>query len=197
MSNGTYQTEGIVLNSLDQGEADKLITVYTKEFGMMRLFARGTRRPSSKLNKFLNIFSYARFGFVSGKDSWHLIDAEDLEYFDEVFKNREKLFILGKALRFIERLHHGEGRDEDVFCLIKNTMDFLKAAPPELFPEFELIFYAKALALLGYLDPSSLGENLENLIGDNSFADKLLILDEEEKKTIDKAVREGIASSQL
>ena len=135
--NGLYQTEGIILNSMDQGEADKVLTVFTKEFGMLRLFARGTRRASSKLNKFLNLFSHIRLGFVSGKDSWHLIDVEDLESFDMILKPE-----FGRVSNFIERLCPGEGREVGMWEAFWN---FVKSGD-------EISFYAEALSALGYLD---------------------------------------------
>lgn len=143
MANGLYQTEGIILNSADQGEADKVLTVYTKEFGMMRLFARGTRRSSSKLNKFLNLFTYGKFGFVSGRDSWHLIDAEDLEHLDRIFEPE-----FGRVSNFIKRFCHGEGREPKLWEAIR---DFTKFGD-------ELLFYANALAILGYLDEKEIQE---------------------------------------
>ena len=137
MANGLYQAEGIILNSLDQGEADKVLTVFTKEFGMMRLFARGTRRVTSKLNKFLNLFSYGRFGFVSGKDSWHLVDAEDLMHLEGIFKPE-----FGRISNFIERFCPGEGQEPGMW---KAFWDFIKSGD-------EVLFYAEALCALGYLD---------------------------------------------
>ena len=197
MANGLYQTEGIILNSLDQGEADKVITVYTREFGMLRLFARGTRRSSSKLNKFLNIYSYGRFGFVSGKDSWHLIDAEDIRHFDSVLGNRERLESFGRVARFIERFHHGEMKDPEIFGLIENAIHYLRDIPGEILPEFELVFLSKALAIFGYLDEEAFDAKLLDLVSDNSFEDKIMILDDAEKAVLEGAVSEAIARSQL
>ena len=144
MANGLYKTEGIILNRLDSGEADKVLTVFTKDFGLLRLFGRGTRRVSSKLNKFLNLFSYGRFGFVSGKETWHLIDAEDLEHFDE-----DKLEALGRASSFIERFCRGEGREDGLW---EALLSFIKSGD-------ELLFYARGLAALGYLDEKEIAEN--------------------------------------
>ncbi|OGF95635.1 DNA repair protein RecO [Candidatus Giovannonibacteria bacterium RIFCSPLOWO2_12_43_8] len=152
MSNGLYQTEGIILNSQDQGEADKVLTIYTKEFGMMRLFARGTRRSSSKLNKFLNLFTYGKFGFVSGRDSWHLIDAEDLHHFD----GEEKIISLGRVSNFLQRFCRGEGKDRELW----NAFIFFIESGDEL------LFYANALSALGYLDEAEIrNDSRENLAG--------------------------------
>ncbi len=144
MANGLYQTEGIILNRMEVGEADRILTVFTKEFGMLRLFARGVRRVSSKLNKFLNLFSYGRFGFVSGKDTWHLVDAEDLGRFED-----GKLETLGHAANFLERFCRGEGRE---YGLWEALLTFIK-------DEDELLFYARSLVALGYLEKAEISTN--------------------------------------
>jgi len=148
MANGLYQTEGIVLNRMEVGEADRILTVFTKEFGMLRLFARGVRRVSSKLNKFLNLFSYGRFGFVSGKDTWHLVDAEDIGRFED-----NKLEALTRAANFLERFCRGEGKEPGLW---EALLDFIEN-------EDELLFYAKSLALLGYLDEKEIQSDRKDL----------------------------------
>ena len=132
------------MNRLDVGEADRILTVFTKDFGLLRLFGRGTRRVSSKLNKFLNLFSYGRFSFVSGKETWHLIDAEDLERFGE-----DKFETLGRASNFIGRFCRGEGQEEKLW---EALLIFIKSGD-------ELLFYARGLAALGYLDEKEIAKN--------------------------------------
>jgi len=137
-----------VLNRMEVGEADRILTVFTKEFGMLRLFARGVRRVSSKLNKFLNLFSYGRFGFVSGKDTWHLVDAEDIGRFED-----NKLEALTRAANFLERFCRGEGKEPGLW---EALLDFIEN-------EDELLFYAKSLALLGYLDEKEIQSDRKDL----------------------------------
>ncbi|MDP3784633.1 MAG: DNA repair protein RecO [bacterium] len=168
MANGLYQTEGIILNRMDAGEADRILTVFTKEFGMLRLFARGVRKIRSKLNGFLNIFSYARFGFVSGRETWHLIDAEDLEYFDGISSDGEKIKVFGRVSNFLERFNRGEGKDEVLWLEFLSFLKFLDGASGEELEEKELLFYARALATLGYLDEKNISEksNLKKLVSE-------------------------------
>ena len=137
-----------MLNRMEVGEADRILTVFTKEFGMLRLFARGVRRVSSKLNKFLNLFSYGRFGFVSGKDTWHLVDAEDIGRFED-----NKLEALTRAANFLERFCRGEGKEPGLW---EALLDFIEN-------EDELLFYAKSLALLGYLDEKEIQSDRKDL----------------------------------
>ena len=136
------------MNRMDAGEADRILTVFTKEFGMLRLFTRGGRRRTAQLNKFLNLFAHGRFGFVSGKDTWHLVDAEDIGRFED-----GKLETLGHAANFLERFCRGEGKDTGLW---EALLDFIEN-------EDELLFYAKSLALLGYLDENEIQSDRKDL----------------------------------
>lgn len=166
MANGLYQTRGIVLNSADQGEVDKVLTIFTQEFGMMRFLARGTRKPASKLNKFLNIFSYGRFGFVSGRGIWHLVDGEDFKLPNFV-NSEEEIYKMGRVSNFIQRFCHGEEKNNKLWA---SLLSFTESRD-------ELIFQARALSALGYLD--------ENEIENSS------------RENLADIIYEGIASSQL
>ena len=143
---------------------------------MLRLFARGVRRIRSKLNSFLNLFSHARFGFVSGRETWHLIDAEDLEHFDGISSDGEKIKVFGRVSNFLERFNRGEGKDEVLWRELVSFLKFLNGVSSEEFEEKELLFYARAMSALGYLDE-------KDILGD--------------RKDLAKLVREAIARSQL
>ena len=44
-----YQTQGIILKQTKLGEFDKIVTIYTPEFGKVKAVAKGACRPRSKL----------------------------------------------------------------------------------------------------------------------------------------------------
>ena len=45
----SYQTQGIILKQTKLGEFDKIVTIYSPEFGKLRAVAKGACRPKSKL----------------------------------------------------------------------------------------------------------------------------------------------------
>jgi len=45
----SYQTQAIVIKQMKVGEFDKLLTIYTPEFGKLKALAKGACRPTSKL----------------------------------------------------------------------------------------------------------------------------------------------------
>lgn len=205
MANGLYKTEGFILASREAGEAEKIISVFTKEFGLLRLFARGVRRPQSKLKPYLNIFTHGRFGFVSGKDRWHLVDAEDVLHFGGVFQDREKLELLGRAMNFVERFHKGEVRDEVFWHIMLSFLKFLEGASSAVLGELELLFYAKALFVLGYLDEEKLFSRLEpeerawaeRILEDNEFDEWFFPLPAALKKELESDTARGIELAKL
>lgn len=56
-----YQTEGVVLSSLDLGEYDRIATILTREEGLVRAVVRGARKPNSKLAAVTQPFCRADF----------------------------------------------------------------------------------------------------------------------------------------
>ncbi len=80
----TVEVNGIVLSSMPVGEADRRLSVLTKELGKISCFARGARRPTSALVSATRPFAFGRFYLYSGRDSYTLNRAEITEYFEPV-----------------------------------------------------------------------------------------------------------------
>jgi len=64
----TYSSEGIILSRKNYGEADRILTVFSKNYGKVTLLAKGIRKLISKKRGHLEIFSEVKFSAVSGKE---------------------------------------------------------------------------------------------------------------------------------
>ncbi|MEB3209801.1 MAG: recombination protein O N-terminal domain-containing protein, partial [Leptolyngbyaceae bacterium] len=53
---GTYKATGINLKSVPMGESDRLLTILTREYGLIRAIAPGARKPKSSLRGRSNLF---------------------------------------------------------------------------------------------------------------------------------------------
>jgi len=62
-----YRTQGLILKKEDQGEADLLFTIYTKDFGKLEILGRAIRKISSKLRSGAEIFYLSEVEFIQGK----------------------------------------------------------------------------------------------------------------------------------
>lgn len=86
-----YSTEGIVIKKTDCGEADTLITLYTRDFGKMRALAQGIKKEEAKLKGHLELLNVCRIGFVLGKNGERLTHAEAIMSWPHIRENFEKI----------------------------------------------------------------------------------------------------------
>jgi DNA repair protein RecO (recombination protein O) len=64
----TYSTEAIILRHSSVGETDRLITLYTKDYGKLHAFARGIRKPNSKLTGYLEPLNQVNILIAQGRN---------------------------------------------------------------------------------------------------------------------------------
>jgi DNA repair protein RecO (recombination protein O) len=62
-----YVTDAIVLSRFELGEADRVMTLITPEFGKLKVIAKGIRRPTSRLGGSLEPFAELRIALARGR----------------------------------------------------------------------------------------------------------------------------------
>ncbi len=62
-----YATDAIVLSRFDLGEADRVLTLITPEFGKLKAIAKGIRRPTSRLGGSLEPFAELNIALARGR----------------------------------------------------------------------------------------------------------------------------------
>jgi DNA repair protein RecO (recombination protein O) len=61
------RTKAIVLKRIDYGEADRIMTLLTSDYGKIRVMARGARKQKSKLAGGIELFSVSDMHFIKGR----------------------------------------------------------------------------------------------------------------------------------
>ena len=59
----TFRSEAIVLRRTDFGEADRLLTLYSRDFGKIKAIAKGARKPQSRKTGHVEQFMRSNFLF--------------------------------------------------------------------------------------------------------------------------------------
>ena len=150
-----YNTEGIILSSGDIGEANKFITIFSEQFGLISATAQSVRQIKSKLKHGLQKFTVANISLVRGKDVWRITNVEykqNLYY--EFRKNKFKLKVVISILVLIKKLLAGEKYNERLYKIIRRAISFLKKndLSKEEISDFENIVLIRILHNLGYFD---------------------------------------------
>jgi len=88
-----YSSDAIILSRKNYGEADRFLTVYSKNFGKLRLLAKGVRRPKSKKRGHIEVFSQLKFSASKGKGIDLITEAETIASFEVIRKDLKKVTV--------------------------------------------------------------------------------------------------------
>lgn len=91
MKQRSYKATGINLKAMNIGESDRLVTVLTKEKGLLRAIAPGARKHKSRLGGRSGLFVVNECLFTKGKSLDKLVQAETLRSFPGLSHNLAKL----------------------------------------------------------------------------------------------------------
>ena len=75
----SYRTEAIILRRSDFGEADRLLTLYSREYGKIKAIAKGARKPQTRKTGHVELFMRTVFMIAQGKSLDIITQAELVE----------------------------------------------------------------------------------------------------------------------
>lgn len=120
-----YRTKGLILKKENQGEADQLFTIYTKDFGKLEILGKAIRKITSKLRPGAEIFSLSEVEFIQGKTYKTLTDAILIEKFKNLRHGLKKLSIGYKISEVLDQMVKGQEPDEKIWHLLNETFNKL------------------------------------------------------------------------
>lgn len=164
MAHHIYVTPGFVIDSKNRGDANKLLSIFTRDLGLILVSAQGIRHLKSKLRFHTDLLSYAEFSVVRGKEMWRLTGAsgrseEQNFLFETLRTNSEYKLLFAKLFSLLKRLLHGEDPNVELYQLLVEGLTFLsqERVTGELLAAFEHIIVIRMLASLGYISGKGKG----------------------------------------
>ncbi len=170
------ETDCFVLKSSSQGEANKQLDIFTRDFGMLRATAQGLRYLKSKLRYSLTDFSLAHVSLVRGKELWRIISATKNADVSADISSKEAREALYRIFALLRRLLQGEEAHPALFDALQNMFLVLKDAPEGRISAIEELSVLRILFLLGYVkdDPTL-----------RTFVDTIELSDDILKRSVD------------
>ena len=144
-----YRAEALTLRNSPFGEADLLVTLFSREAGKLRAIAKGARRPTGKLVGHLEPLTLTRLSLARGRNLDIINQAETVENFTPLKGN---LTAVTKGL-YVAELVDGFGSEaspnEPLLNLALDTLAAIGRAPDDDLPL--LHFQLHLLAVSGLL----------------------------------------------
>jgi DNA repair protein RecO (recombination protein O) len=145
----SFRLEAVVLRHADWGEADRLLTLYTRERGKVRAIAKGVRKIRSRKAGHLEPFTRVTIQLAKGRDLLIVTQAETVEAYlplrEDLIKTANAAYIVELLDRFT---YEDESENFSIFRLLTETLGRLATDPNPWRPI--RYFEMRLLDALGY-----------------------------------------------
>lgn len=132
------------------GEADRLVTLYTKHYGKLTCIAKGIRKLTSRKRGDLEIFNSVSFLASRGKGIDIITETEIIKTFSEWRKNLKKVASAYEICEMLDRLTAENSEQEDVYDLLVDYLKRLGQTSEENLSFWVDSFAGNLLKLLGF-----------------------------------------------
>ncbi|MEB3750465.1 DNA repair protein RecO [Geobacillus icigianus] len=143
-----YETcEAIVMRTVDYGETNKIVTLFTREWGKVAAMARGAKKPSSRLSAVTQPLCYGRYVVRRSRGVGVL---QQGELIDSMRMLREDLFAAAYAAYLVELTDKGTEEQKSnphLFALLLQTLRYMSEGRDAEILTF--IYEMKMLSVLG------------------------------------------------
>jgi len=146
------RSEGIVLKTYPLGDTSRIVVVFTRDLGMIRLVAKGARKTPQRFGYALEPLSRGRYVFYhkTDRDLQLLSQADTLDPIGSRLGDLARLAHGQAAAELVDRLVWGEEPHEELFDLLVEALDAVTRAPVAALPAVTIAFELKVASLMGY-----------------------------------------------
>ncbi|MFA6540301.1 MAG: DNA repair protein RecO [Bacteroidota bacterium] len=119
------ETEAVVLRSMNYGDTSKIVTVYSKKFGKIRIIAKGARNPKGNtFGSSLEAMTHSSIVLYKKehRDLHLLSKSEIVRHHNRLQGESEKLFTGLALIELVDMAMHDEAENETVFTLLIDSL---------------------------------------------------------------------------
>jgi DNA repair protein RecO (recombination protein O) len=176
-----YSVEAINIKTFDLGEADRIITLFSRERGKIRAVAKGARRIRSRFGGRLELLVQHRVMLAEGKND--LDQLQQTETIEPFFALKENMDTLSTACYFtwlVDRATEEKQRNEPLYDLLRNSLTLLLQGHQA--NVVRAMFQKKILEVEGILP--QLGEYVSDALFRRQFGDYAALKTEDNWQSI-------------
>jgi len=143
-----FTSEGIVISRKNYSEADRILVIYTNDYGKLSVMAKGVRKLKSKKRGHLEVFSHIKFSASKGSGIDVMTEVESINDFHKIKKDLKKVALAYYFMEVVFKLTSQEEKNKELFRLILNYLDKLDI--DKNLRTLRFSFIHDLLVLLGY-----------------------------------------------
>jgi len=145
----SFRVEAVVLRHADWGEADRLLTLYTRERGKVRAIAKGARKIRSRKAGHLEPFTRVTLQLARGHDLLIVTQADTVDAYLAIHENLVKTSHAAYIAELLDRFTYED--DTENYNIFRLLTEALSRLEKESDPWLAIRYYeVRLLDLLGY-----------------------------------------------
>lgn len=155
MQRETVKTEGIILKRTNYKDADRILSIFTKDLGKISAIAKGVRKIESKKRSHLELLNQSIIYLIKTGDYYLITQATSTKSYKNIKKNidlTECSLVILEVL--IKSLQENE-KNETIYRLTLKTFDFLDKSQNKI---FIIAFMIKHLRIEGFYSKKQIAE---------------------------------------
>jgi DNA repair protein RecO (recombination protein O) len=143
---GIYKDEGVVLKTIKLGEADRIVTLFTRNNGKIRAVAKGIRKTKSRFGARLEPLTRADLIIYRGRNLDTITGVDIITSFDELRRDYTALQAGAALVDMVEKITPDREKALSVYALLVGGLKALAGGSPNVVPAF----IVKLLSVSGY-----------------------------------------------
>ncbi len=112
-----------MLRRSDFGEADRLLTLYSLEYGKLRAIAKGARKPQSRKTGHVELFMRSNFMLATGRTLDIVTQAETIEPLRELSHDLLRTTYAAYAVELLDNLTPEEEKHSGIYRLLVDSLE--------------------------------------------------------------------------
>lgn len=121
----TFGTPGIILKRRNFGEADRILTIFTKRLGKVVGKGHALRKPLSKLAGHLELFTEVDLNLAEGKTWYTVTEAVTLNSFPNLREDIDRVSQAHYLVELVDHLTHEHEPVTEVYQLLHQALNLL------------------------------------------------------------------------
>lgn len=127
-----FKVEAVVLKTDDFGDANRVVTLFTKEFGKLEANAYGCRRSRSSLSGALQMFNHISAQLTRGAKVDTIREAGIIHFYDALTSDLERLAYASLFFEVVNRMTLPRQQELETFELLAKSLPVLSKRNPKV-----------------------------------------------------------------
>lgn len=169
-----YRIEAIVMHRSDVGEADRLLTVLSRERGKLRLNAKGARKVSSRKSGHVELFIRSRMLIAKGRGDIDIVSqVETLDAYRGLREDLTRSTYAHYAVELIDAFAEEGSEQPELYDLLAEALKWIETTAMRSLPLTARYFELQLLTLAGFQPQvffcADKGEPLQEIAADEFY----------------------------